>query len=350
MLCEEHASLAAWKVHLDAAHARGDGPRSGACFNRSSCAHAVCLPAGTHIVFAGDSTTRYQYLQLAYALRHGVENLHDGPRSINSERSWPGLRSAQTRWGVFTNATSQLLHPHELCDCYRSTSDLHGFQHRYFHINGVSLTYIELMGRHEIHGAWWPATGTVSTCGAPRTLWAKPAHERMWRRRDWPSGLAELVKALEPSALVLNVGHHLFCPQGATSCDYKRMTNVSRSTAAGGALEFVTPQQSRIKPLGTAEWQRLRDAFVPLTQRTTVLWKTTSNTGSRQVPATEAAVAAQFFPRIFDAHKLSSLQLDPARDYWDAIHLKSRANNLMNWALLTQIEGDEWALKAGCTP
>ena len=181
-MCEEHASLAAWKAHLDAAHHRGTSHnQSGACFRHSSCERDACLPQGTHIVFAGDSTTRYQYLQLSYALRNGVENLNDGFQSINSERSWPSQRSSQKRWGVFTNTTNAWLQvrssklinctgahlatrearprgrlhfvlttpplaflhlfltssspsspssfqPHELCDCYRSTSDLRGFR------------------------------------------------------------------------------------------------------------------------------------------------------------------------------------------------------------------------------
>ena len=109
-MCEEHASLAAWKAHLDAAHHRGTSHnQSGACFRHSSCERDACLPQGTHIVFAGDSTTRYQYLQLSYALRNGVENLNDGFQSINSERSWPSQRSSQKRWGVFTNTTNAWL-------------------------------------------------------------------------------------------------------------------------------------------------------------------------------------------------------------------------------------------------
>ena len=255
--------------------------------------------------------------------------------------------------------------PHELCDCYRSTSDLRGFQHRYFHLNGVSLSYIELMGRHELHGTWWPASDNVSTCSAPSTMWARPAREKTWVHSRWAQGLAKLALALAPTVLVVNIGHHLFVSQGSVLGDYRRMSNVStgssdkRSTktqgtsttgsgyAGEGVLEFVVPRVSHIKPLATAEWEELREALRPLQSRTTILWKTTSNTGSRTVPSTEARVAEQFFD-VFDAHRLSTQQLDPRVDYWDEIHLKSSANNLLNWALLTQLLGKEWAAKAEC--
>ena len=32
-----------------------------------------CIPRHEHIVFVGDSTMRYQFLTLAYALKNGVE-------------------------------------------------------------------------------------------------------------------------------------------------------------------------------------------------------------------------------------------------------------------------------------
>ena len=39
----------------------------------STASKQFCLPAGTHIVFVGDSTLRYQYLMLAYAIAYGRE-------------------------------------------------------------------------------------------------------------------------------------------------------------------------------------------------------------------------------------------------------------------------------------
>ena len=39
----------------------------------STASKQFCLPTGTHIVFVGDSTLRYQYLMLAYAIAYGRE-------------------------------------------------------------------------------------------------------------------------------------------------------------------------------------------------------------------------------------------------------------------------------------
>ena len=83
--------------------------------------------------------------------------------------------------------------------------DLRGFQHRYFHLNGVSLSYIELMGRHELHGT--AASDNVSTCSAPSTMWARPAREKTWVHSRWAQGLAKLALALAPTVLVVNIGH-----------------------------------------------------------------------------------------------------------------------------------------------
>ena len=65
----------------------------------------VCIPAGEHIVFAGDSTMRYQYEHLAYAVRHGHEApmvqrvKRDGAADLLGDvgvTNGPGKREAMT--------------------------------------------------------------------------------------------------------------------------------------------------------------------------------------------------------------------------------------------------------------
>ena len=43
------------------------------CFHSFAANRQLCLPANTHLVFLGESTMRFQYLLLAWALLHQVE-------------------------------------------------------------------------------------------------------------------------------------------------------------------------------------------------------------------------------------------------------------------------------------
>ena len=73
-----------------------------------------CLPANTTLVFMGDSTTRYQYLDLVFTLRFRSRRLEALPSSNPlDEHTWPS-------WTAFYNGTNDALQPHErVCDCYR---------------------------------------------------------------------------------------------------------------------------------------------------------------------------------------------------------------------------------------
>ena len=43
------------------------------CFHSFAADRRLCLPANTHLLFLGESTMRFQYLLLAWALLHQVE-------------------------------------------------------------------------------------------------------------------------------------------------------------------------------------------------------------------------------------------------------------------------------------
>jgi hypothetical protein len=79
-------------------------------------------PTNLQIVFLGDSVTRYQYLSLAYYLRHGrwwdpsirhVNNL------VNAHSFHHPLHPDDD-WNEFFLQSNRLLHPMEACDCWRS--------------------------------------------------------------------------------------------------------------------------------------------------------------------------------------------------------------------------------------
>ena len=91
---------------------------AGACYHTSRSGHVptarVCLPAGTHLVFAGDSTLRYQYLMLAYAVTYG----HEWAPARGSVHDAIGL-IINHNFTAFYLETTAMLAPYEHCDCFR---------------------------------------------------------------------------------------------------------------------------------------------------------------------------------------------------------------------------------------
>jgi len=73
------------------------------------------------VVFVGDSTTRYQYLNLVYFLnrKKWVPPYLTDPElsgSVCQMHSFPKIGG----WDVFNEATNSGLHGNEMCDCFRS--------------------------------------------------------------------------------------------------------------------------------------------------------------------------------------------------------------------------------------
>eukprot|EP00961_Rhodomonas_salina_P193265 2608939-Rhodomonas_salina.1 len=59
------------------------------CFDKKD--PSTCLHAGSHVVFMGDSVTRYQYISLVMALRYGGVPLDAHPNNYTDESHCPVL-------------------------------------------------------------------------------------------------------------------------------------------------------------------------------------------------------------------------------------------------------------------
>ena len=138
----------------------------------------VCIPSGEHLMMLGDSVTRYQWILLAYALRHGVE--YNRSLTVQSAVSDHGTFSellhyepTWRNWSAYFTGTNELLGPHAECDCYRDDSCCKWWQrqkgacttvcaipgepvpyweHRYFNARNVSLSFLTLNGRQDLRG------------------------------------------------------------------------------------------------------------------------------------------------------------------------------------------------------
>ena len=80
-------------------------------------AHRVahCAQPNEHIVFMGDSLTRYQWLALATSFHQRVELSDVEFPSMVKEREW-------RHWMPFYNGSTERLKPHSRCDCHRWSS------------------------------------------------------------------------------------------------------------------------------------------------------------------------------------------------------------------------------------
>ena len=90
-------------------------------------AHCVRKP-GEHIVFMGDSLTRYQWLALAASFHRKVELSDQEFPSLVKEREW-------RHWMPFYNGSTEALMPNKRCDCHRSFARPVGsktIENRYF--------------------------------------------------------------------------------------------------------------------------------------------------------------------------------------------------------------------------
>ena len=116
-------------------------------------AHCVRTP-GEHIVFMGDSLTRYQWVALAQSFASGHELSADEFPSSVIEREW-------RHWTQFYNGSTHRLEPNTRCDCHRSYAKPVGsktIENRYFWTDDgrLNLTYIAVLDPSSLIGSWAP--------------------------------------------------------------------------------------------------------------------------------------------------------------------------------------------------
>ncbi len=124
-----------------------------------------------HLIFLGDSLTRYQYLDLLYLLTYS-EYLIDTPTyNIINEYTFPDLNT-------FYKITNKILAPYEKCDCFRDSSrhnENFEFENRYYYnpTQNISLSYIMFTGRYDTIKGHWCNAGDLEQYRDPVT-WYYP--------------------------------------------------------------------------------------------------------------------------------------------------------------------------------
>lgn len=190
-------------------------------------AHAVSLirarPRNLHLVFLGDSVTRYQYLSLAYFLRWGrwfdPHQLHS---HLVDAHSYRHPYHPDQDWNEFFWQSNRLLHPLETCDCQRSrNTNTAVLERRYFYDvqRNNTLTYINLNG-NKTHNPAGGYAGRLDAAaiypnfhqhvGLVVSNSSSTAPKFAWEAKTWAAVIEEHVALLrpKPETAVLNAGLH----------------------------------------------------------------------------------------------------------------------------------------------
>ena len=115
--------------------------------------NSTMMPKGLRLVLLGDSQMRFQYLSLAYFLRH--QKFFD-PNQLEGHltNEYTGFDG----WGDFYSVTNGWLHPFEHCDCFRSNPFyVSSVENRYFFDphNDNMVIYLQAFGHSSpMFGRW----------------------------------------------------------------------------------------------------------------------------------------------------------------------------------------------------
>lgn len=161
-----------------------------------------------HIVFIGDSTLRYSFLELLDQEHHQLDRLP--PSELIHEKY-------HSNWTSFFKYTTEYFEGHMSCDCQRSEiwdlgTEIENRQYISPH-NGNRYTYIQLYGDNQAHGRYHAKDVEKALISEPpdenRTS-EIPEKPKVWgyMGEDLDKLILEYVAHLnpKPSAIVMNAG------------------------------------------------------------------------------------------------------------------------------------------------
>ena len=205
-------------------------------------------PRNLSIVFVGDSLMRYQYLSLAYFLRHGRwwDSPANAPNNLMNAHSFHHPAHPSEDWNEFLLQSNRMLYPLEACDCERSvnSSDI-VLERRYFfdETNNNKLVYINLNG-NETHGSWGfygrflpqDVFRDFDKMVKMPVAFDTDRHRRFaWEYSTWGDVIREHVGNLglrSSTTILLNAGHHRNSFGGNSTNARKSRVDVVKSLKA----------------------------------------------------------------------------------------------------------------------
>ena len=187
---------------------------------------AACLPHGTHLVLIGDSTMRYLYVTLALALAQGVDRFNatlvdraflNGSKFRGvpwNAHTWSSGRSGAGYMTFYSRIRRLLMKANpdavEWCDGYRREDDSgkprfsNTWDHHYFSLRGVNLTYISNYGALATKGVWWPGESDER-----RTVHDGPGRtSAAWTLQSVQQIVESLLPLLTSTHVIFHTGGH----------------------------------------------------------------------------------------------------------------------------------------------
>lgn len=264
-----------------------------------------------HIVFVGDSLMRYQYLALAYSLRHNEYlNVTMQPNLVQ-EKQW-------LSWQDFYRGTNNMLLPNEHCDCFRKDSGrnmhnhLEQFENRYYvdADRNITLTYLQYVD--ELHGHWFDKSDYEMYRNPQTDFYASFWHFKLEASTDW-------IKSLAPAGIhtvfIFNAGAHDF--HLFKSKDYAELV-VAKAKASFDQVIWKT----------TSYPAKYRESLINASSDTTVLPYLTSD-------------------RLMCSLNISCFNISwtmcvPGSYYWDNLHFTAPVYNHINNKLVEHLVPTTW--------
>lgn len=221
-------------------------------------------PRDLSLIFMGDSLTRYQYLSLAFWLRHGRWWSTDGslPDLMNSHSYHHPLHPDED-WNEFFWQSNRLLWPNEACDCRRRALVVE--ERRYYRDDerNNTLVYINLNGNETTE----PGRGFygrfpnsfLPNFDRYRGMMHTEVVHVAWEFADWPAVVRGHVGrlGLGGSTVVLNAGLHEHDFDNATA--RHALVEALEATNLHGMWKTTTPKRNESRVLSSTDQAFCRD-------------------------------------------------------------------------------------------
>jgi hypothetical protein len=302
------------------------------------------LLANTHLIFIGDSLTRYQYLSLAHFIERGsypsrkMVKVEGEPNILREDDFYAA--NPLGAWKDLFALSSKLLGGRELCDCWRGNETTKSktksttLENRFYSLpsHNLRISYLTYLGKSEVqHGH----TRALKSQGAGEVLSEEVYESNSYARNpyDWQpqnvSTAVEDVLASDPerstrrAVIVWNSGiWGAF--KGAKDAEYLKASLLSLKQSAGkhGLVFYKTTtvaQTSDFKRAsGLREFDHVARAVVPALKHSGI--------------------------SIYDANKVTKPFESLERAiymaiYWDGVHFQPYVYEELNNVLLHKLEG-----------
>jgi hypothetical protein len=312
-----------------------------------------CL-ANKHLIFVGDSITRYQYLSLVQMIESGQyvsEGLEyqEGKPSILREhdfgRYYKGLRKEE-QYKLKFLWESKVFGGNENCDCWRGNSTIESaldqqIENRYFQLPGLNLyiTYLRRLGPNQ------SMQGHLEAAGAKASLLTKQRYDQLAYDQSpldfKPKNLVEAVEGvLEAMPERKSVSTVLIWNDGVWGWRGRKDTREEMESLVNsvGVNGKVLWKSTTVNHFSAWEDRSFRVYDKEARQAVSALQE---KYGDR-VGVYDTAAITSYFEKFRNKTTPEYQEV-----YWDAVHFHPYVYNNLNKALLNQLCGAQSAERGG---